>query len=125
MKFTIRNEQKDAFAESAQRQFERTAVEHLRKEMTEQVKKFSDEQLRVWVREAIVRAQRFGLVTQRQIMCFLDSEVLLGKRFYESAQDAWADKVLRSDQLVGNDKAGLLLATACSVYRERSGGGKA
>src|SRR5262249_373181 len=48
VKFTIRNEQKDAFAESAGRQFERSAVQHLRTEMSAQVKTFSDEQLRAW-----------------------------------------------------------------------------
>jgi hypothetical protein len=52
-------------------------------------------------------------------MCFVDADVLLGRGFHGDPAYHWADTLLRSDKLEPDDKAGLLLATACSVYKDK------
>lgn len=117
----IRQEQLKELEQVASRRFERAAVDHLRSELTSKVAGLSDLHLLEWTRDVVSRAASFQLLTQRQAMCFLDAEVLLGRRFYEQPSHTWALHVLRSDKLLPQDKAMLLLATACSIQRERDG----
>jgi hypothetical protein len=117
----IRNSQKEAFSAASNHAFEQSAIEHLRKELPEAVAGRSDDDLLVWVRDAVSRSSAFGLKTQRQIMCFLDAEALLGERFYRQKGNEWAMSVLRSANLSAQDKAGVLLATACSVHSGTKG----
>ena len=121
MNFTLRKQNMDAFQTAATRGFEQAAVSHLRQKLAAQVSGESGDALIAWVRDAMDRAAHFQLLTQQQIMCFLDAEALLGKRFYERAEHAWASGVLRSRQLQADDKAGLLLATSCSFFRDKTG----
>lgn len=119
--FTIKRHHAEAFQSAAQGNFERAAVAHLREKLSAQVSGESDHVLTLRVRDATARAKDFGLVTQQQVMCFLDSEVLLGKKFYERGEHLWASQLLHSDKVISDDKAGLLLATASSFFREKPG----
>jgi hypothetical protein len=114
---TIRSEQDATFGENATAGFVRRAVSHLRAELSDRVIDRSDDQLRAWVRDAITRADFFGLRTEKQIICFLDSEVLLGPQFYQYPHLGWAQEILSSTKLHPDDKSRLLLAAACSVYQ--------
>jgi hypothetical protein len=116
----IRNEQATAFQANAYTGFLRRAVQHLRKELPHRVVDRSDPELADWARDATRRAETYGLRTERQIMFFLDAEVLLGANFYADPRHAWAATVLQSNKLHPDDKAGTLLATACSLDRERA-----
>src|SRR5215467_10139901 len=116
----IRPDQTAQFELDAVERFVRRAVAHLRKELPDRVNAKNDAQLAQWVRDAMARAGPFDLRTEKQIMFFLDAEVLLGPRFYESPEHDWAGKVLTSGKLHPDDKAGVLLATACSFDRERN-----
>ena len=115
----IRNSQKEAFSAASIRAFEQSAIEHLRKEFPQVVEGRSDEDLLVWVRDAVSRSGTFGLKTQRQIMCFLDAEALLGESFYREPRHKWAMTTLKSRNVSPQDKSMLLLATACSIHREK------
>ena len=118
--FTIRQGHTDAFSAQAKMTFEEAAVAHLHEKLADRVRGQSELELKEWIRDAVARAEPFGLVTQQQIMCFVDSEALLGKCFYRSPEHAWASRVLESEHLQAGDKAGLLLATACSFFREKN-----
>jgi hypothetical protein len=119
--FTIRQQHKDAFATQSKKAFEQAAILHLREKLSQRVAGLSDAELGDWVRDVTIRAGQFGLITQQQIMCFLDSEVLLGKLFYERRGYEWAGPILRSGHLQADDRAGLLLATSCSFAGNKAG----
>jgi hypothetical protein len=115
----IRQEQAVAFENRAFERFIQNAIIHLRQQLSERIALKSDQELANWVRDARQRAKTFNLVTEKQIMCFLDAEVLLGQKYYEAKQHNWAWQVLKSKKLGPDDKAGLLLATACSFAKEQ------
>lgn len=115
----IRKEQTEVFRQHAMADFEARAIQHLRRDLSEQTAPFSDDDLRRRVHESIPRAGEYGLTTQKQIMCFVDVSFLLGERFDTDPQYAWSGELLRSTKLSPGDKANLLLATACSVYQDR------
>jgi hypothetical protein len=114
----IRPDQTGQFEQDAIEKFVRRAIAHLHKELSDRVIGKSDRDLAFWVHDIMKRAESFDLKTEQQIMCFLDAEALLGVRFYDDPRYAWAKELVRSKHLSPPDKAGLLLATACSVDRE-------
>ena len=111
----MRQEQIREFDNAAFGNFMRRAVEHLRRELPECVSARTDEDLAIWVREAVFRGEAHLLRTERQIMCLLDSEVLLGPRFYEDPRHAWALALLCDAGVDPNEKGEGLLARACSL----------
>lgn len=115
---TIRKTQQDVFRRQARAAFEARAIAHLRRDLAEQTAGLGDDEVTRRVREAIARAERYGLATQRQIVCFVDASFLLGEGFDTDPGHGWAREVLHSPHLAASDKANLLLATACSLYRE-------
>jgi hypothetical protein len=116
----IRQSQAQGFAEGATAGFVRRVVAHLRQKLPDRVRSFTDSQLSDWVRDVIARGAPFGLKSERQIVCLVDCEVLLGQRFYETLGHAWAKVTLQSTKLHPEDKAQLLLATACSLDRDKA-----
>jgi len=56
-------------------------------------------------------------VTEKELMYFVDTSILLGANFEQNTENAWARRLLASDKLATGDKANLLLATACSIYQ--------
>ncbi|OJH42804.1 hypothetical protein [Cystobacter ferrugineus] len=99
-------------------QFLTQAIQHLRRELPEHCVGRTDQQLRDRVKSCIQRAQKYGLMGKREIMCFVDVTCLLGEEFDTDSRHPWARALLDSDKLSGRDRANLLLATACSVHRE-------
>jgi hypothetical protein len=119
----IRPEQVSVFERLAVADFEARAVTHLRAKLPELTAEFSDAGLVERVRACIPRAAGYGLQSQQQIMCYVDTSFLLGSpEFDTDPRHHWAGHVLRSDKLAPGEKASVLLATACNVY---NGGGQA
>ena len=118
----LRKEQTEAFRQRALADFEDRGLRHLRRDLGGPAAPFGDADLRRRIREGIARAGRYGLTSEQQVMCFVDVSVLLGEHFDTDAEQAWAAEVLRSTQLLPADKANVLLATACSIYREKHPG---
>ena len=114
----LQKEQVDAFKLQALQQFLEQATKHLRLDLTEQTEVYTDAQLGHRVRSIIPRAGKYGLKTQREIMCFVDVSFLLGEHFDTDSSQPWATDLLNSKKLSSGDRANLLLATACSVYRD-------
>ena len=112
----LRPEQIDVFRKQAAVSFESRALKHLRRDLAHQTAPFGDQQLRERVRDCAARATAYGLVNERQIMCFVDVSFLLGSDFDTNVQHAWTQKVLQDRKFSATDRANLLLATACSVF---------
>ena len=112
----IRQEQTRPFAEQSAARFLRTAIAHLRQKLPERVQSRTDVELEEWAKDVEQRMAGFGLGTEKQIMCVLDAEVLLGPRFYERPEHYWAMDALTGNKLGPSDKAALILATACSFH---------
>jgi hypothetical protein len=118
---TIRSGQESTFEEIAERGFVTRAIAHLRRHFSTQMRQgTTDEQLGAWARASTSRAEAFELRTERQIICFLDCEAMLGVRFYEQEAHGWAKVVLSSTKLSADDRARLLLATSSSIYQSRN-----
>jgi hypothetical protein len=114
----IRQEQEDLFRQEAEADFNRRVLLHVRRDLTEPAAAMSDEEILRIVRECGPRAAKHGLTSERHLMCFVDASILLGRSFEEKPSQAWARELLKSSKLSATDKANLLLATACSVYKE-------
>jgi len=114
----IRQEQEDLFRQEAEADFNRRVLLHVRRDLTEPAAAMSDEEILRIVRECGPRAAKHGLTSERHLMCFVDASILLGRSFEEKPSQAWARELLKSSKLAATDKANLLLATACSVYKE-------
>src|SRR4051794_30394633 len=118
--FKIRKEQQQVFQKRAAAQFESNALQHLRRDLAEQTKAYTDEQLRTRVNDCIPRAAAYGLMSQKQLMCFVDVSFLLGEHFDADPQHRWSKELLESTKVSALDKGNLLLATACSCYQDPS-----
>ncbi|MGA2137036.1 MAG: hypothetical protein ABSH50_32495 [Bryobacteraceae bacterium] len=119
----IRQEQEDLFRQEAEADFNRRVLLHIRRDLTEPAASMSDEDILRRVRDCGPRAAKYGLITERHLICFVDASILLGPAAFEEQKTMdWARKLLNSDKVSPTDKANLLLATACSVYRDSHGG---
>lgn len=92
--------------------FERRAVAHIRENLPEQSAGFSDPQIRERVRDGVRRANRYGLESERQAMCFIDTGFLIGPDFDTRSDTRWARTLLEDRQLSANERAARLLSRA-------------
>lgn len=119
----IHRNQEDAYKQAAEADFIRRVLLHIRRDLAEAAAGLSDEEILQRVRECAPRAARHGLVTEKQLICFVDSSILLGRGFDRDPNQKWVQTLLESNKLSAGDKSNLLLATACSVFSSRKGGG--
>lgn len=119
----IREAQMQAFEANARILFEQRAIRHLRTHLPEQTSAFGDDDLRARIRTGADGAREYGLESEQQIMCFVDSGFLLTPRFDSDNAYPWAREILRNPELSPNERAGTLLATAerVSGYRKPDG----
>ena len=117
--FRIRDNHVKAFRAEHFSDFMQRALRHLRRDLPEQTSKLTDDQMRERVESCVRRATDFGLLSERQAICFVDSSFLLGIGFESDPRYDWAPPILKSDKLDPTDRAHLLLATACSVAKDQ------
>jgi len=110
----IRQEQVDALSRGVMEGFERRAVGHCRRVLTQQVRPYTDAQLRERVRACLPRAAPYGLTTEYEVLCFVDTSFLLGEWFDRDPVHAWALQVLQDSKLTPEERADLLLERACN-----------
>ena len=118
----IRRDHIDIFRQHQLDLFEQRALLHLRRDLSQQTSHVSDGELLRRVRDGLNRAARYGLTTERLVMCFVDVGFLLGENFDSDPAYIWARHLLESSKLSDVDKGHLLLATACSVTQGNSQG---
>ena len=114
--FRLRKEHSDALRRQALADFEARAVRHLREHLPGPTATYSDEELLRRVRRAVPRARQHGLLTQRQVVRFLDVTFLLAEGFDQDPRYEWAAVLLRSTKLSAEARSILLLAVAASVH---------
>jgi hypothetical protein len=117
----IRQEQVDALLAVRWDAFYRRVCTHVRKEFPEEAARLGEPGLRSVFDSSVSRSDRFGLRTERQIVCMVDSTVMLGDRFEEQPRYSWALQVLTSPHLIADDRARLVLVTAAKVAPEGAG----
>ena len=106
-----------AFQKQAMEDFETRAVRHLRRNLPKPTAKWSDDDLRRRVRECIPRAKEYDLVSEQQVICFVDTSYLLGENFDKDSKYDWSPELLKSTELSPRDKAHRLRAAACNIYK--------
>jgi hypothetical protein len=112
----ISQEQADVFRQEAEADFNRRVLKHVRRDLADPAAGLSDEDILRRARECAPLAGKHGLVTEKQLMCFVDTSILLGQGFDRDPNQKWVQTLLASTKLSAGDKANLLLATACCVY---------
>src|SRR5205809_2594726 len=111
----IRQTQLDVFRPLMLRDFEERAISHFRRQLPEHVAQCSDDQLCARIRRFIDEAGRYGLHTEYNVLCFADASILLGDGFEQEGDHSWALGVLRNSKLSAQQRAELLLDTACEL----------
>ena len=117
----FQRDREEAFRQDAEANFNRRVLLHVRRDLTKPAAGLSDEDVLRRVRECGPRAAKYGLVTEKHLICFVDSSILLGPEFDQDPKLKWVPDLLASDKLSATDKANLLLATACSIYSGKKG----
>lgn len=115
----FRNQQLEVLQRSSRDDFESRAVVHVKNDLPPVLtKNLEDSAILFQVRRSCKRATDYGLCTEKQLMCFVDATFLLGLSFETEKEHPWALELLHSERLSDDDKARLLLATACSLYQD-------
>jgi hypothetical protein len=75
-----------------------------------------DDEVRRRVCESIPRAKKYGLMSEQQVMRFVDATFLLGEHFENEPGYEWAAEILHNENLGADEKSRLLLAIAIENY---------
>ena len=111
----IRQAQVDAFADLRWEAFFHRTSQHVRANFPDATGGMSETDLRLVFDSVVRRCQAFGLHSERQIICMMDSTMLLGDRFEEQPKYRWARDVLTSERMSADDRAKRVLAAAVRV----------
>ncbi len=96
--FQLRDEHVRGMQQVAEDNFVGRAVQHLRQTFPNTTAPQPDGDLSERVRRGIARAKPYGLTSEKQVMCFLDSGMILGETFDTNPDHAWAHAILISDK---------------------------
>jgi hypothetical protein len=110
--FQLREEHQQAFAAAAMAAFERRAVAHIRSNFPRQSAPLTDAQIRLRIRRGLAQARKYGLETERQGMCFVDTGFLLGPDFDSRPDTAWTREILNQPDTPADDRASRLVTAA-------------
>ncbi len=110
----IRPEQVETFRQLKLKDFENRALAHLRKHLPQETAPYSDDDLRRRVQSCVVRAQHYGLNSERGIVAFVDATYLQREDFDANPSTAWARPVLTNPALNEDEKITLLIMMAQS-----------
>lgn len=116
--FQLRDEHLQAFGQVAAKTFEDRAVAHTRKQFPKQTSALTDDELRERIRRDIASANQAGFTSERQIMKFVDSSLLLGEDFPQDPANEWARRIL-ADKTPADDRAAQLLDRAVQIAAKR------
>lgn len=95
----IRPEQMESFSEAAVQDFEDRMVVHLEKFFMEQCEALGEDEMRKAIREGIDRAAGHGITAERGVCKYIDLMFAFGRRFDESRELPWAQKILNDQAL--------------------------
>jgi len=115
--FQVRDDHMKAFGQTAEDNFVDRAVQHLRRRLPRETANHNDDELRARVRGGMKRAQTYGLITERQILCFVDTGVLLHEGFDTDPAYPWAGQILGAREASAEVRATSILDVAEVIAR--------
>jgi hypothetical protein len=92
--FEMRPEHVRAFEAAQLKGFEDRALMHMRRTLPKETEGITDDQLRARFRREMPKSQSYGLGTERQILWFLDSGLMLGEGFDRDPHLPWVRELL-------------------------------
>jgi hypothetical protein len=110
---TIRKVQKKAFSAYIRQSFEDRMVRHLAAAFPRQFKamtstKSEDQPVRALIRQGIDRAERYQIVSRRDVARFIEVTVAVDPRFDDRKDMAWARQILEHADFTGQGKMDLI-----------------
>jgi hypothetical protein len=115
--FQLSESHMKGFAADNVRDFENRAIRHLRTELPEESKPYSDEELRARVQRAMARCRQYDLRTEYQIVCFVDAGMLLGEEDFDTNR-GWARFALAACNMSADRRAHATLEVALRIAHE-------
>jgi hypothetical protein len=96
---TIRPEQMKVFSKAASKSFEDRMVAHLAKFFPQQCKKLGEEKIHETIQQGIVKARRYGIITEHDVCIYIDIMFDLGSDFDVDPELPWASRVLKDSTI--------------------------
>jgi hypothetical protein len=90
----IYEEQTEAFARAAEREFEARAAKHLRRFFRQESQRLGEEGLRAIIRHGRARAASYGIVSEHDVTLYLNLVMSLGRDFDSDPLFPWAHAIL-------------------------------
>jgi hypothetical protein len=90
----IRSQQMATFGDASGTSYENRTVVHLRKCFPEQCQKLDENRIRQLITLGIERAQRYGIVTERDVCLYIDLMFMFGEDYDTSPKLPWASEIL-------------------------------
>lgn len=100
----IRKTQMNALSEYMLGQFESRMVIHLRAHFSEQTKSLSAAELQTIVHRGVGNAARYNVTAEDDVRRYLEYVVMYGVDFDTNPRSAWAQEILRTQELSGGEK---------------------
>lgn len=122
--FQLREEHMRALERVAEENFVDRGVAHLREYFPDLTAGVAADSLRARIRRGAARARQYDLETEQQIMCFVDSGMMLGEDFDSDPNHDWARQILERRQYTADTRSQALLMGA-NRFREQGGGAAA
>lgn len=92
----IQPEQMEVFKQAAIKSFETNMVAHCNNFSPQLCKVIGEEQLRIAIRQAIVKSQSYGFTNKGPVRLFVEMVLLFGSAFDTDPQYPWAAEILKS-----------------------------
>lgn len=117
----VRSEQMDVLSDYMLGEFERRMLEHLRRAYPEETSAQSEEDLAEQIADGISIAERYRVTDENDVERFLETQVRLGRRFYEQE---WAAAILATSDRSGTRRMDEIDDYELFVLAEGVGGGR-
>jgi hypothetical protein len=101
---TLRQEQLDAFAQSARQAFIDRMSAHLRSGFFPSIAGLDDAALVEFIEHGMAAAPRYGMEAEEHVRYYIESMAIYGKALDTAPETAWAGRILRDPQLSGVEK---------------------
>ena len=107
---SMRPNQMKVLAQHTTRNFERRAMEHLRRCFPEQSKALGEQGLLELIRDGISRTESYAIDTEREVVKYIDLMVVFGREFDTHPRYPEARRILTDEDLTARSKVEKLYA---------------
>ena len=118
----MRDAQMATFEQAAIHNFENRLLEHLEEFFPRHCEILGEEQVRKVIRLGIEQAEKYGLVSERDLHLYVGLMFMLGSHFDQDPQLPWAAKILTDENIIyPNHRADQLHNRAMAFLNEAAG----